>query len=442
MERRVNLSELNVGQEIQTKNFVTLKVIEELGRGGQGIVYRVDYGGKEMALKWFIKGAMGEQPDKFYKNLEHNISKGSPTADAKTDIFLWPKDITDWIDGTFGYVMEIRPKDYVEFTKILTSKKGGGFKTYKAIVEVCIRIVSAFRLLHNKGYSYQDINAGNFFINPKSGKVLICDNDNVAPNQTNMGVIGTPQYMAPEIVKDMKVRPSTNTDEFSLAVVLFILLGGDHPLQGKHWTVPCLTPSIEKKLYGTHPIFVFDPEDDSNRPVKGVHDHVINRWRVLPKYLKEKFEISFSQDAIKNPNKRLKELEWLKVLTRFQSDIVRCQNCKGEVFVIDSKATKCDVCGKLYEIKNALQLKDYSVPVAKNTRIYRCQLGVCNAEDALTPIVSVITKNDVFGLRNVSGVPLKGITPGGKINQIKPDAEIPAKSGIVIEYSNGKINII
>lgn len=36
-------------------------------------------------------------------------------------------------------------------------------------------------MLHRHGYSYQDLNDGNFFINPESGDVLICDNDNVMP---------------------------------------------------------------------------------------------------------------------------------------------------------------------------------------------------------------------------------------------------------------------
>ena len=38
----------------------------------------------------------------------------------------------------------------------------------------------ALGLFITGGYSYQDLNDGNFFINPQSGDVLICDNDNVA----------------------------------------------------------------------------------------------------------------------------------------------------------------------------------------------------------------------------------------------------------------------
>lgn len=433
------MSELKIGQSIKTKGFKTVKVIEQLGEGGQGIVYRVDYQGKPMALKWFKANAW-KKPEAVYENLKNNIDRGSPAE----GVFLWPKDITEWVDGTFGYVMDLRPKEFIEFTDILVSDGGGGFKSFKAIVEVCIQIVSAFRLLHNAGYSYQDMNSGNFFINPRTGQVMICDNDNVAPNGTNMGVIGTPQYMAPEIVAS-DAKPSTHTDEFSLAVVLFMLLCGNHPLEGKHWTVPCLTPQIEKALYGTNPVFVFDPGNEENRPVKGVHNNVIARWGYLPKYVQEKFIQAFSQEAIKNPNRRLKELDWLKVLVRFQSDIVRCPHCNNEIFTTAGKSTKCDGCGRMYEVKNSLVLRDYSVPAAKKTRIYKCQLEVCNANEALTLIAEIVCKNNdpnILGFKNMSTLTLMGTSPSGNKNQIKPSDIIPVKAGISIQVSDSTINII
>ena len=433
------MSELQIGQVIKTKGFKTVKVIQKLGEGSQGIVYLVDYHGKPMALKWF-KSNSWKQPEAVYEHLKNNIDKGSPAE----GVFLWPKDITEWVDGTFGYVMDLRPKEFIELTDILVSDGGGGFKSFKAIVEACIQIVSAFRLLHNAGYSYQDMNSGNFFINPKSGQVLICDNDNVAPNGTNLGIRGTPQYMAPEIVAS-DAKPSTHTDEFSLAVVLFMLLCGNHPLEGKHWVTSCLTPDIEKAMYGTNPIFIFDPENEENRPVKGVHNNVLARWGYLPKYIQEKFIQAFSQEAIKNPNRRLKELDWLKVLVRFQSDIVRCPYCNNEIFTTGGKSTKCDGCGKMYVVKNYLELRDYPVPAAKKTRIYKCQLEVCNANEALTLIAEIVCKNNdpsILGLKNMTTQTLMGTSPSGKIIPIKPNDVIPVKAGISIQVSDNKINII
>ncbi len=59
--------------------------------------------------------------------------------------------------------------------------QGFVFSSVAALINAGLNMVEGFRALHNRGYSYQDLNDGNFFINPQSGDVLICDNDNVAP---------------------------------------------------------------------------------------------------------------------------------------------------------------------------------------------------------------------------------------------------------------------
>ena len=405
--------------------------------GGQGDVYKVTYAGEKKALKWYKPGSL-KDPDAFYENLKRNTEKGSPDK-----AFLWPEAVTEKADGSFGYIMNLRPDGYNELTNVLVTSGGGGFTSFKAVVEAGIKIVSAFRILHVRGYSYQDMNSGNFFINPKSGDVLICDNDNVAPNGTYTGIIGTPQYMAPEIVMG-RAKPDTHTDEFSLAVVLFMLLCASHPLEGEHWVVPCLTPEIEKRLYGSDALFIFDPNDPANRPVKGVHNNVLRRWDFLPQYLKDVFLDAFSREAIINPNKRVRELNWLKALVRFQSDIVRCPACGNEIFITNASSTHCDRCNELYEVRHTLKLYEYSVTAAKNTRIYKCQLGVCNADEALTPVGLVIAKPDdpnVHGFRNMSKTVMIGTTPSGKINQVQHGEVIPLKTGIHIQVFDGTIDI-
>ena len=70
---------------------------------------------------------------------------------------------------------------------------------------ISLDICCAFRALHLKGLSYQDLNDGNFFINGETGRVLICDNDNVAPDGDNTtGIRGKARYMAPEVVSGKK----------------------------------------------------------------------------------------------------------------------------------------------------------------------------------------------------------------------------------------------
>lgn len=68
------------------------------------------------------------------------------------------------------------------------------------MLAAAMKICEGFRMLHLKGYSYQDLNDGNFFIRPSDGDVLICDNDNVMPQGQKSGIMGKARYMAPEIV--------------------------------------------------------------------------------------------------------------------------------------------------------------------------------------------------------------------------------------------------
>ena len=153
---------LEKGQVIKTVSGVRIVVEEFIGEGGQGEVYRVDYNGEKKALKWY-KPETQRDPVLFYDNLKANAAKGSPDK-----AFLWPDAVTEYSGGTFGYVMGLKPDGYYELSKILGSRKCN-FVSFRAAAEACIRIVSAFRILHNNGYSYQDMNDGNFFICPFIG---------------------------------------------------------------------------------------------------------------------------------------------------------------------------------------------------------------------------------------------------------------------------------
>lgn len=430
------MAQFENGKILKTTLDEPVKILKYIAGGGQGDVYMVEYRGKRKALKWYKN--LGNNPRAFYENLDKNIKKGSPDKS-----FLWPEALIKKTEGSFGYVMDLRPADYYELSDFILARDVR-FPSFKAVVEACIQIVSAFRLLHNKGYSYQDLNDGNFFINPKTADVLICDNDNVAPNGTNMGVIGKPRYMAPEIVTGKgKVLPNTQTDRFSLAVILFILLCNNHPLEGKRCTdIPCMTPAMAEKLYGSDAVFLYDETDASNRPVKNIHRNVIKRWQFLPKYVKEAFLKAFSQDAIKDPQKRLRELDWLKVLTRFKSDIVKCK-CGNEVFIVNASDTVCDNCRKKLDVENVFVLPDYSITAAKGTWIYRCQLGVCNADEALDPILHVVTnKNGDLGWQNTLSKDIKAVTSKGVAKIVEPQVIVPVKAGITIyPYDDKKIEI-
>ena len=70
------MSELKSGERISLLNggYVTIK--KELGRGGQGIVYLVDFNGQQKALKWYHNNL----DQGFYNNLAINVMNGAPSS--------------------------------------------------------------------------------------------------------------------------------------------------------------------------------------------------------------------------------------------------------------------------------------------------------------------------------------------------------------------------
>lgn len=423
------------GQKLAVVGGKELEVLNKLGEGGQGEVYRVRFGDGEYALKWYFAGKM-KDPQRFYDNIQNNINQGAPT-----DSFLWPKAITEWKDETFGYIMDLRPSEYKDFSRFLLAKER--FGSTEAVINAALSIVNAFRALHDRGFSYQDLNDGNFFVNPVDGSVLICDNDNVAPWGDNLGIAGKCRYMAPEVVTG-KELPNTSTDRFSLAVVLFMLLFLNHPLEGKRTMCPCLTDEHEKRFYGTEPVFIFDPSDDTNRPVRGVHSNVIRFWPLYPAFLREAFCEAFSKESMvgQDVQHRMTEKAWQETFMRLKDCLIECPSCHEETF-IDTTCDKyiCMSCGISMPIPPVLKTKKTEVVLLPGEPITARQVSSSATEDEL--IIGKVVESKAhpgsIGIRNVSNNSWIGITPNGDEKTFDPGKVIPIKRGLKINFSNGKI---
>ena len=249
---------------------------ELLGAGGQGEVYRATLGGEAVAVKWFFPHMSTPEQR---AAIELLVRKGPPS-----EHFLWPLEVTTapGVAG-FGYVMPLRPK---RFKNIVDLMKRRIEPTFRALATAGLNLSHNYLLLHSQGLCYRDISFGNAFFDPDSGDVLIADNDNVSVDGAGvLGVLGTPRFMAPEVVRGEAV-PSTQTDLFSLSVLIFYMLMVAHPLEGRKETeIKCLDLPAMTKLYGTEPLFIFDPRDDSNAPVPGIHDNALAFWRIYPQVL-------------------------------------------------------------------------------------------------------------------------------------------------------------
>lgn len=410
------MTELSKNSIVSLVGGGTATIIKELGRGGQGIVYLVEVCGEKKALKWYLNAP----DDKFYRNLAQNIASGAPS-----DAFLWPEYLTEKQQGSYGYIMKLRPQNYYEFGNFLLAKVS--FKSFTAMLSAAMKICDGFMMLHRFGYSYQDLNDGNFFIDPQTGDVLICDNDNVMPQGEKSGIMGKARYMAPEIVAGG--IPDKYSDRFSLSVILFMLFYANHPFEGaKVVACPCMTEAFEKKFYGSEALFIYDPTDKSNLPVRGIHQNVIRRWPVFPQMLRDAFIEEFSKEKLQDPSTRMIEQNWKKIISSVRDSLVVCQHCAEETFVNVSDSTdKCMNCGKDVDLSKRLVINNRSLPLTQNTYIY--------FDEDNTPDGVVTTDSNGFMLiKNISTETWTVETPSGKIKTVAPNEILPVKEGLKITF--------
>lgn len=401
-------------------NGQSVKILNYIAEGGQGEVYKVTFNGSEYALKWYSKII---PTDAFYTNLAHNIKIGAPE-----EYFLWPQAITEKVKGRFGYIMRLRPPCYKEYGEFLLGD--ARFKSWDLLFKAALNIVESYFALHSMGYSYQDLNEGSFFINPDDGDVLICDNDNVAPFGENLGMRGMPKYMAPEVVLN-KTCPNTHTDRFSLAIILFRLFYIDHPLEGRYTIHFPLTDAIGAQLFGERPIFIYDPNNEINRPDPEAHSNVIKRWPMFPPDLTAAFTKAFTK-GLKDINSRITEQQWREVLIKARGMLVRLDG--KEQFV---NAYKPETVPRGCRL---LRTEEQVIALAPESVLYNCQVDRIST-DYKTPagLVRASTSDkSIYGLGNLTDKEWICTLPGKTPVKVKSKGFAPLIPGTTVDFGNIK----
>lgn len=321
-----NNSQFHIGDPVYIKELDMICNIErELGSGTQGRVYSlICPDNSNLVLKWYFANmATVEQ----HEILESLINTKSPS-----EKFLWPLGIVEHSNKSgFGYVMPEKGNRFKSFTLWLSRRIEPSFRI---LLTTCFEICEAFHALHSKGLCYQDLSLNNIYFDPLNGEIRIGDTDNIVVNGSNKGgVIGTPKFMAPEIITG-KALPNTQTDLYSLAILLFYILFLNHPLEGKKETeIRSLDLPAMERLYGVDPVFIFDPENNSNYPDPVYHQNAVIFWKVYPESFKNLFVRAFTA-GIRDPlNGRVRETEWQIALTEMRDSIFYCFECGSENFL-------------------------------------------------------------------------------------------------------------
>jgi serine/threonine protein kinase len=409
-----------------------------LGAGGQGEVYKAELAGEAVAVKWFFPHmATPEQR----ASMQLLIRKGAPS-----EHFLYPMEITTaaGVNG-FGYVMPLRPKRFKNIVDLMTRRIE---PTFRALATAGLNLAHNYLLLHSQGLCYRDISFGNAFFDPDNGDILIADNDNVSVDGAGvLGVLGTPRFMAPEIVRG-EAFPSTQTDLFSLSVLIFYMLMVAHPLEGKKEAeIKALDLPAMTKIYGKEPIFIFDPNDDSNRPVPGIHDNALAFWRIYPQFLRDIFSRAFT-DGIRDPkNGRVRESEWRGAMVELRDAIFYCPHCSLENFY-DSPAVKasggnpglCWACAAQLRLPPRIRIGKSVVMLNHDTKLFPHHIDDGRLYDFSEPVASVAShpaNPNIWGLKNLSPDKWFITAADGSVKDVAPERSVTLAVGTKIQF--GKI---
>jgi DNA-binding helix-hairpin-helix protein with protein kinase domain len=412
-----------------------------LGSGGQGEVYEGTLSGQPVAVKWYLdESATTEQ----WESLTTLVDQGSPAAG-----FLWPMDLllSDGKPG-FGYVMPLREPRFSGMNDLLMRRVQPSPKT---IATVGVHLAHKFLQLHAKGLCYRDISQNNVFFDPANGDILICDNDNVAVDGKAMGIIGTARFMAPEVALG-KILPTTQTDLYSLAVLLFYVLFNHHPLDGaKSEQIHCLDLPAMLRLYAREPVFIFDPADHSNEPVPGEHDNVILFWGLYPEFIRALFTRAFT-DGIRETTKRVRETEWREAMARLRDSVLYCSSCAEQSFYDSHRMGAkqgpgtCWNCGRTLVLPPRLRIGRNVIMLNYDSQLYAHHLNPDAAIDFSAPVAEVTrhpANPNVWGLKNMSDEKWSVTGSDGNLKDIPPGRPVALALDTKIHFgrADGEIRV-
>jgi serine/threonine protein kinase len=247
--------------------------------------------------------------------------------------------------------------------RFLDPRERGNWLNY---LRIAIRLARATRRMHAAGLAHSDLSYKNALVDPTSGAACIIDIDGlVVPGKYPPEVVGTPDFIAPEVVatahlpRDSTERrlPCINTDRHALAVLVYMYLLFRHPLRGGK--VHDADPHRDETLaMGERALFIEDPSDDSNRiRLADVRPSDLP-WADTGKlpysltgpYLAPLFKQAFG-DGLRDPAARPTAEDWEYALVSTADLLQPCvnPNCQQGWYVFDnSRAPVCPFCGTPY----------------------------------------------------------------------------------------------
>ena len=208
-------------------NFGDYELLEELGRGGMGVVYRARQVtlGRVVALKMILRGQLASPADRERFQAE---AKAAAKLDHPGIVPVY--EVGDVRDRPY-FTMK-----YVPGTTLSQRLADGPLPSREAAT-LLAEVARAIHFAHSRGVLHRDIKPSNILLDEQN-RPHVTDfglakqlTENASLTKSG-AVLGTPAYMAPEQAAGARGNVGPTSDVYSLGVVLYHMLTGRPPFQG------------------------------------------------------------------------------------------------------------------------------------------------------------------------------------------------------------------
>ncbi len=244
------------------------EIIEELGRGAMGAVYRAKDPAMDrmVALKTIISAALaGEESGEFRKR----FFREARAAGALTHPGIVPVFDAGEHDGQPFLVME-----YVDGWTLANVNNRGERLDLNRMSEIGQKIAEALGYAHRRGVVHRDIKPANILLTSRETygverpKITDFGIAKLTESEATMTgkILGTPAFMSPE--QFIGAQVDGRADIFSLGVVLYWLATGEQPFPGEGLT------TVLYKVVHTEPDSTAQAESSAASQVREHHSEV------------------------------------------------------------------------------------------------------------------------------------------------------------------------
>ncbi len=240
------------GQDLVGGSLGGYDLVEKIGEGGMGTVYRA----RDKGLDRFI--AVKVLPAELAKD---RIYRTRFLREARTLARIAHPNLIHIYtvgeeEGRYFFAMEL-----IEGETLSGRIRRAHPLPFDEIVRIASQVMSALAKVHAAGVTHRDVKSANIMLT-SDGRALLMDlglaRQESAGGLTSPGmVLGTPEYMSPEQAEGE--RAGAQSDIYSLGVVMYEMLAGKVPFTGKS-VLAVLRRQVEEMPPGVRSVRADAPE--------------------------------------------------------------------------------------------------------------------------------------------------------------------------------------